>query len=152
MHWRRTDPVQAVGAMMAIGPEAVDRLVRGMAGKSPLLRGLPVEHGAGWAVVFAAMIEGEAVLPRLEGAIALHEAASGWWLPVGCALDAPEHALASLWRSLRDADGVEPPAVIVPRFLPEAVRSDAADVYLLRGRTPFPESTLALRTEAAAAR
>jgi hypothetical protein len=114
MRWRPTDPVQEVGAVIVTGPAAVARLADAMTRKASLIQSLPVVHGPAWAVVFAAPLSAPArdgedrVLPRLEGATPLYEAEPGCWLPVGVALDAPDHALPALWRMILDHYAVTP--------------------------------------------
>jgi hypothetical protein len=139
MCWRRTDPVQDVGAMILIGPAAFERLASALSGKSALFRGLLVEHNADWAVVFAAPLEGVdggSILPRIEGATPLYLAAQQCWLPVGVALDAPDRIAPGLWVRLREQASRETPLVFVPRFR-DGPAADAADVYLVRRPAPL---------------
>ena len=62
----------------------------------------------------------------------LHEAAKGWWLPVGVELEAPVHAHAALWASLSERCGVAPPAIVVPRLAQGEAPASVADVFLVR--------------------
>jgi hypothetical protein len=151
MRWRRAEPVQAVGAMIAIDKVAMGRLTEALCGKSPLFHMLPVEHGKDWAVVFAASTGGapEPILPRLAGAVPLHEAAKGWWLPIGVELEAPTHVHAALWSALEDRSGVRPPAVVVPRLKDGDASTPDADVFLIRDPAPFSDTALAARGQGA---
>lgn len=141
MHWRRTDPVQTVGALLAVGQATADLMVKDLSRKSQLIQALPFEQGLGWAVVFAAPLgpNRDLVLPRLEAAIPLYDASNGWWLPVGIELDAPDHARAALWLAMPDF-GARPPAIVVPRMRDASERTNEADVYLVRGPTPFADA------------
>lgn len=142
MRWRRADPVQTVGALLLRGPGAARRLDEGMAGKPAALRALPVARGQDWAALFARPAgEGEAILPRLAGALPLHEASPGWWLPVGWLLAAPAHVQPDLWRAMALHYGVAPPAVVVPRAEDESAAS--ADLYLIRHLAPFAREAAA---------
>lgn len=134
MRWRRVDPVQHIGALMMTGPAAPDRLAAALARKAALFRTLPDEQGDDWAVLFAT---GEGLLPRIEGAVPLHEAAPGCWLPVGIVVDAPDHVLPSLWKMLADSHDVRPPFVV----LPDLNDPGAGEVYLIRDPAPLDERT-----------
>lgn len=158
MRWRPTDPVQEVGAVIVTGPAAVARLADAMMRKSSLIQSLPVVHGPAWAVVFAAPLSSPArdgedrVLPRLEGATPLYEAAPGCWLPVGAALDAPDHALPALWRMILDHYAVTPPIVLVPRAGSVDGSEIVGDLYPIRDPVAFAQSALNRRRPVEAAR
>ncbi|NEX92581.1 hypothetical protein [Caulobacter sp. 17J65-9] len=140
MRWRRTDPVQEVGAMIAVGAEAAGRLVETLAARPRLAAVLPVAKSADWAVVFAASLPGEQdrLLPRMGDATPLYEAAPGWWLPVGAVLDAPDHARADLWAGLGEREGLRAPTVCLPRFGSADITGEA-DVYLVEHAAPRGE-------------
>jgi hypothetical protein len=143
MRWRRADKVQEIGALIVTGSSAAERLAAAMAGKSAYFQALVVAHGAGWAAVFAAPLEGETerVLPRIAAATPLYEAAKGWWFPVGTALDVPEHLLTALLAAFADHRRIVLPAIVVPRFSGEV--ASEADVYLVRDSVAFHDSALA---------
>jgi hypothetical protein len=143
MRWRRADKVQEIGALIVTGSGAAERLAAAMAGKSHLLQALKVEHGAGWAMVLAAPLEGESerMLPRIAGAIPLYEAAKGWWFPVGVALDVPDHLHAALLAAFAAEHRIQLPAVVVPRFVGDT--AGGADVFLVRDPVAFRDSALA---------
>lgn len=155
MRWRRTDPVQTVGALIATGERAVARVAAAMAAKPAAFRALPVEHGEDWIVLFAGAVrlddaaEPDPLLPRLAGTIALYAAGEGWWLPVGVALAAPDAMHAPLMRAMAEKSGVAAPAVIVPRLSAGVTASDEADVYPIRHPVPFDRSALRARGRAA---
>jgi hypothetical protein len=148
MHWRRTAPVQPVGALLLRGIDCVDRAFTALAGKSDLFRSLTVEYGDDWIVVFASVLAGEGddepvkILPTLADAIPLYEEAKSWWLPVGMALGTPYHAQASLREALCAEHGFTPPVIIAPRFEGEAETADHADIYLIRQPRPFGDFQL----------
>lgn len=141
MRWRRTDPVQEVGAAILIAPDAADAVTRALAGRPALRGALPVQFGDGWAAVFAAPLAdgppGDRLLPRLPAATPLHEAAPGWWLPVGVRLDGPDHAAPALWQGLAAAGGAQPPAIVIPRFQAGETASAEADLYLVPDPAPL---------------
>lgn len=140
MRWRRTDPVQEIGALIVTGPGAAERLAAAMASKSVLFQSLAVEHGRDWAAVFAGPVAGESdpVLPRLQGATPLYRT-QGWWLPVGVALDAPDHVHAALFAELAAHHRIGLPAILIPRFNGE---DESADVYPVADPVPFAQSGL----------
>jgi hypothetical protein len=141
MRWRRTDPVQTVGALILVGPGAVERLAEALAGKAAAFSSLAVARGEAWAAVFAGPPPedpgGEPILPRITGAEPLYEAEPGWWLPVGLALNAPDHLGPVLWRALGEHYGLAPPAIVAPRLEPGAEDADSADLYLIRHTGPL---------------
>ncbi len=139
MFWRRTDPLQEVGALIVRGGDAAARLARAMAAR-PVLGGLTVCVGEEWAAVFGAALDGGdgAVLPRVEGAIALYEAIPRWWLPVGVAIDLPDFARDAVMAALAAEHGIRSPVVVIPRD-----GSDEADAYAIQGAVPFARSVLA---------
>jgi len=147
MQWRRTDPVQTVDALIAIGASAVDAMAAALAGKTGVFRTLKVERGEDWAVLFAASVPDadEAVLPHLAGVTPLYRAARDFWLPVGVAMAVPDHARDMLLRAMLDHYCVAPPAIAVPRFAEGQANSGEADLYLIRDPVPFDQSALAQR-------
>lgn len=147
MQWRRTDPVQTVDALIAIGASAVDAMAAGMRGKASLFRTLKIEAGDDWAALFAASVPDadEAVLPHLAGVTPLYRAARDFWLPVGVAMAVPDHALAPLLRAMFDHYCVAPPAIAVPRFADTQASTREADLSLTREPIPFGQSSLANR-------
>lgn len=147
MHWRRTDPVQEVTALLLVEPGAARRLAQVMAGKPQAFRKLAIESGEGWSVIFGAPLIGasgasEVILPRVPGAAPLHEAAAGWWLPAGVVLDAPTHAHDALWQAIAGQAAAAPPIVVAPRFPDEALRTAEADLYPIRYARPPARSRL----------
>lgn len=144
MQWRRVDPVQTVGALIATRDEAVDALAAAMSHKSGLFQSLMVEHGDGWAAIFGARIPGEQdmLIPHLAGATSLYEAAPGTWLPVGVSIAAPDHAQDALMRAMFDHYRTAPPAIVVPRFGPADDQAREADLYLIRNPVAFRDSAL----------
>jgi hypothetical protein len=148
MHWRRTAPVQPVGALLLRGMDCVDRAFTALAGKSDLFRSLSLEFGDDWIVVFASVLEGEGddepvkILPTLADATPLHEEAKGWWLPVGIVFGVPDHAQAWLCDALCAEHGFAPPVIIAPYFEAEAETADQADIYLIRQPRPFGDFKL----------
>lgn len=146
MQWRRVDPVQPLAALIAIGDAAVDAMAAAMSRKSPLLQSLAVEHGDGWAAIFASAVPGEAdpVLPRLGDVTPLYEAAPRVWLPVGVAMAVPDHARGALMQTMFDHYEAAPPAIVVPRFAGPATRSGEADLYLIRDPVAFRRSALCI--------
>ena len=146
MRWRRGDPVQTIDAALILGADAADRL-RAAIARSALFRTLRVAHGEDWAAVFAGEVAGpggsrEPILPRIAGALALHEAAPDWWLPAGVVVEAPAHVQATLWRAMAASRHIQPPAIVVPRFDADGV-SGEADLYVARQAVPFERSSLA---------
>lgn len=141
MRWRRTDPVQAISALLLTGPDAAHRLGTAMAAKSTLFHRLRVAHGDDWAAVLGAPLFGEAeiVLPRIDGATALYEAPRSWWMPVGLVLDLPERLHDLLLMGLAKARGFAPPAILVPSGEGEG---DAVHVYPVGGALCFSDSEL----------
>ena len=146
MQWRRVDPVQTVGALIATRDEAVDALAAAMSRKSGLFQSLMIEHGDGWAAIFGARIPGEQdlLIPHLAGATSLYELAPGMWFPVGVAMAAPDHTLDALMRAIFDHYRATPPAIIVPRFGPTGDQTDEADLYLIRNPVAFHHSSLSV--------
>ncbi len=143
MTWRRTDPVQEVGALLAVGPGAAARVATEMAGRPAVLRALEVARGDDWIVVFAGALSdptaaGETVLPRLAGAIPLYEESPGWWLPVGVEMTAPTHVHAALRKAMARDNDFDAPVVVVPRL--DGADAEAADVYPVGRRTPLATS------------
>ena len=133
MHWRRTAPVQEVGALIAFGPGVIDRILGSLARKSALFQDLRIDHGEGWIAIFAAPLAHESgtpdrILPSMEG-IPLYEDAPGWWLPVGVELGVPDHARAALRQALADHHGIRSPLIVVPRIAGESDMTDQADIY-----------------------
>jgi hypothetical protein len=147
MAWRRTDPVQTIGALIAIGDAAVDAFVTSMSRKSRLLQSLAVEHGDGWAAIFSGTVPRETgmVLPRLDGVTALYEIAPRIWLPAGVTIDAPAHVQGALIAAMFDHYDVAPPAIVVPRFGDTAAWTDEADLYVVREPVAFHRSLLCAR-------
>lgn len=145
MLWKRTDPVQTVDALIAIGASVVDAMAVAMAGKPGRFRTLRVEVGDDWAALFAAPIPDaeEAVLPHLAGTRPLYLAARDFWLPVGVAMAVPDHARDPLLRAMFDHYCVAPPAIAVPRFADGQANTREADLYLIREPIPFGQSALA---------
>jgi len=139
MRWRRGEPLQSVGALILVDADAEARLKEALRHKSRLFRALPAAWGETWVVVFAAPVGGvnEPVLLQLPDAIALYEAASGWWLPVGVELEAPPHVHAALWASLLERCAATPPAVVLPRLAPGESSTREADVFLVRDPQPI---------------
>lgn len=139
MRWRRTAPVQPVGALIAIGPDAPDRIVEVIAAKSRFFAACRCARGVGWIVVLAATVDsgaGEGLLPRIEGTTALHDSGSGLWLPVGTILDVPAHAAQAVTDALLERHAGGGPAVMIPRFRGgEAARE--GDLYLLSNMAPL---------------
>jgi hypothetical protein len=143
MRWYRTDPVQEVGALLVTGAQADVRLAAALARRVTTLGALRVAHGLDWSVVFGAPLAGEAdlVLPWLPDAIGLYTAATDWWFPVGSRLDVPErHRLAAL-QALADANGIAPPAIVLPRLVGEVATE--VDLYPIGQSVRFRESILA---------
>ena len=141
MHWRRTAPVQEVGALIAFGPGVIDRTLGSLARKSALFRDLRIDHGEGWIAIFAAPLADESgildrILPSVEGT-ALYEDAPGWWLPVGVELDVPGHARAALRQALADHHGMRSPLIVVPRIEEAKDRTDQADIYAILNPLPL---------------
>jgi hypothetical protein len=147
MRWRRCEPLQSVGALILIDVDARARLEDTLLLKSRLFRALPIAWGEGWVVLFSAPVGDldEPVLPQLPGAIALHEATEGWWLPVGVELEAPVHVHAALWASLTGRCDVTPPAVVLPRFALDGPSTHEADVFLVRDLQPIEATPLDTR-------
>jgi hypothetical protein len=143
MAWRRTDPVQEIGALILVAEDAARRLAETLRQKPALLAGLKAEHGLGWAALFAAPVgtEGEVVLPRIAGAIPLHERADGWWFPVGTRLDVPAHVEQPMIAAMAAAHGVRTPAVAIPRF-EGGNRASAADIYPIVDPRPIDPQEL----------
>ena len=140
MHWRRTAPVQEVGALIAFGPGVIDRIFESLARKSTLFRDLRIDHGEGWIAIFAAPLEDESgasdrILPNLEGT-ALYEDAPGWWLPVGIELGAPGHARAALRQALANHHDLRSPLIVVPR-IDASDMTDQADIYAILNPRPL---------------
>jgi hypothetical protein len=111
-----------------------------MAAKSPLLRSRPAQRGQNWIAIFARLGSDdgeEPMLPRLDDAVALYQEAPGWWLPVGLAMDVPDHARGEMRRAIGEHFGFAPPAIVAPRLLDGEVRTGGADVYLIGSLTSF---------------
>lgn len=144
MQWRRVNPVQTVGALIATRDEAVDALAATMSRKSGLFQSLMVEHGDGWAAIFGARIPGEQdiLIPHLAGVTSLYELAPGMWFPVGVVMAAPDHARDALMRAIFDHYRVTPPAIVVPRFRLADDQTGEADLYLIRNPVAFHNSAL----------
>lgn len=141
MHWRRTAPVQEVGALIAFGPGVVDRTLRDLARKSAIFGDLRVDYGEGWIAIFAAALMDESgasdrILPSVEGT-ALYEDAPGWWLPVGVELDVPGHARVPLRQALADHHDMRSPLIVVPRIEEATDRTDQADIYAILNPLPL---------------
>jgi hypothetical protein len=139
MHWRRTAPVQEVGALIAFGPGVIDRTLGSLARKSALFRDLRIDHGEDWIAIFAAPLADESgtpagtpdrILPSVEG-IPLYEDAPGWWLPVGVELGVPGHARAALRQALADHHGMTNSLIVVPRITEASDMTDQADIYAI---------------------
>jgi hypothetical protein len=133
MHWRRVAPVQDVGAQIVIRPGAVEQVRARLAAKSLLFSELQIDHGDDWVAIFAMPLVDESgsadtILPDLGGT-SLYEEAPGWWLPVGVAVAAPQHARASLRDALMAAHDVRMPVIVVPRFEGDATLSRQALLY-----------------------
>jgi hypothetical protein len=151
MFWRRTDPVQDVGALFVHGDGAAERLAAALGARLAVLGGLLVAHGEGWATVFAAPFgeERHGVLPRLRGALPLYDAGRGWWFPVGTAIDVPDHVRELLIGALATRYAIDPPAILIPRFTSEIGRSAEADAYVVGRAVPFEASVLLTGARAA---
>jgi hypothetical protein len=139
MHWRRTAPVQEVGALIAFGPGVIDRTLGSLARKSALFRDLRIDHGEDWIAIFAAPLADESgtpagtpdrILPSVGG-IPLYEDAPGWWLPVGVELGVPGHARAALRQALADHHGMTNSLIVVPRITEASDMTDQADIYAI---------------------
>jgi hypothetical protein len=141
MHWRRTAAVQPVGALIALGADAPVRILAAMAAKSTLFAVCPFAQGADWIVVLAATDAGsdsaEGLLPRLDGTTPLYESTPGLWLPVGTALDVPDHAAEAVTDALLQRHGVTRPAVVIPRFRGSEEAARQADLYVLENMLPI---------------
>lgn len=141
MFWRRTDAVQDVGALILVGADATDRLARALAAKPAPFRALPFAHGRDWAALFAADDgEGTTILPHIGGAIPLHAVARDIWLPIGVAVDAPDHAVAELLAALCARHRVGPPVVI----LPSRDAAGEGDLFAIDYRLPFDRTLTAV--------
>lgn len=141
MQWRRTAPVQEVGALIASGPGVIDRTLGRLARKSALFRDLRIDHGEGWIAIFAAPLEDESgasdrILPSLEGT-ALYEDAPGWWLPVGIELGVPGHARAALRQALAAHHDLRSRVIVVPRIEEASDTTDQADIYAILNPMPL---------------
>ena len=141
MHWRRTAPVQEVGALIVFGPGVIDRTLESLARKSALFRDLRIDHGEGWIAIFAAPLADESgisdrILPSVEGT-ALYEDAPGWWLPVGVELGAPGHVRPALRQALADQHRIRSSLIVVPRIEEAKDRTDQADIYEILNPLPF---------------
>ncbi|HEX8669744.1 MAG TPA: hypothetical protein VF727_15370 [Allosphingosinicella sp.] len=142
MHWRRLDPVQPVGALIAVGHDAPARIEAAMAGKSRLLHACPSARGEEWIVLFAVpapsqSAEAEALLPRLEGATPLYPLFAGLWLPVGTAPAVPDHVTEPLMDALLSRHAVSRPAVLVPRFEGAVEQTRQAALYAVGQPRPI---------------
>lgn len=144
MHWRKTDPLQSVGALFARG-DAAANAVAALEGKSAHFRSLPIARGEDWIILLAGSLsagEGEApamILPSLPGTLPLHEEAQGWWLPVGVECDAPPQARPALRQALGDAYAVAPPLALIPEFDGDANKTRRVHIYPIRvGGTGVP--------------
>lgn len=137
MHWRKTDPLQSVGALFACGDAAVDA-VAALEGKSALFRSLPIARGKDWIILLAGSVPGEEseatamILPSLPGTLPLHEEAEGWWLPVGVECGVPPQARPALRQALGDAYAVAPPLALIPEFEGAAGTTRRVHVYPIR--------------------
>lgn len=125
--------------MIVLGRDAASRLSRALAARATVLGGLAVEHGEDWAAVVS---RGDAMLPRIAKAVALYEAATGWWFPVGTELAVPPHARDALLTALAERNAIQSAVIVVPRFDPNN-DSAAADLYPIGTALPFHASGLA---------
>lgn len=146
MHWRRTAPVQDVGALIAFGPGVTERTLAILARKSALFRELRIGHGEDWIAIFAVPLADESgrpdrILPSLNS-IALYEDAPGWWLPVGVELGVPDHARAALRQSMADRHQIGTPAIVVPRIAEAADIAEQADIYAIIHARPLGDYRL----------
>lgn len=144
MKWRRVEPVQSVDALLINEADAPAHMAMKLASKPEAIRTLPVVLGEHWAAIFARPQPGESegILPHLTGATALYRVAEGWWFPVGCALDVPEHAFAELLVCFAKERNFKPPVIIVPQFGPDDL-ARSADVYLVHRPTPLTRRQIA---------
>lgn len=135
MQWRRVDPVQHVGGLLAVGETMSANAQAQLAGKSKFFDQMLSVRGEGWIAWFAAKIMDEngqevAILPQLSGTLPLYEEAEGWWLPVGVAFDWPEAQSRELRQALCVAHAINPPFALIPRFVDSAQVTSAADIYI----------------------
>ncbi|HEY5721861.1 MAG TPA: hypothetical protein VIT45_06020 [Allosphingosinicella sp.] len=141
MYWRRTAPVQPVGALIATGAGAPERVAVAVAAKSRLFGACRCASGPNWIVLLAAPAEpgsasGEELLPSIETMVPLYDSGSSIWLPVGIELDVPGHVAGPLMDALRRRHAIESPAVFVPRFEEGWESAMKADLYLLSDLHP----------------
>lgn len=141
MQWRRTAAVQPVGALIAVGPDAPDRIVAAIAAKSKLFGACRCARGVDWIVLLAATDDNgsgadDGLLPRIAGVMPLYDSGSGLWLPVGTVLDVPGHAAEAVTDALLERHAGARPAVIIPRFRGEEAAGEA-DLYLLSNIAPL---------------
>lgn len=144
MKWRRTDPVQNVGASIVRGADAHGRLAAALSRRPAAFGALMVAQGDAWAAVFGAPPAGESevVLPRVPGATHLYEVERGWWFPVGLVLDVPDRHAAALLQALATPHGIRPPAILLPHSGTDAGRG-AVDLFPTDEAVRFAQSPLA---------
>lgn len=141
MLWRRTAPVQEVGAQIICGSDAVQKAIVRLANKSRLFDDVRIDHGDCWIAIFAAALNeqhdtSELLLPNLGG-IALYEDAPGWWLPVGMEVTLPSPARTTMRNGLMSEHDVSVPLIVVPRFDDDATLCDKADIYAIGELMPY---------------
>lgn len=136
MQWRRTDPVQPVGALLAVGTDAVVQAEVQLARKSVLFRQLKQVRGGDWLAYFATKLssgedEGVLALPHINAMRPLYEETQGWWLPVGTEMAVAEILRPDLRQALCAQKRVKPPFILVPRFGSTQTIASVADLYEL---------------------
>ena len=135
MQWRHIDPVQPVGALLAVGRDAVVQAETQLARKSALFQQLKQIKGFDWLVYFATKITHDGddvlILPYISGMLPLYEEVPGWWLPVGTEMAVAEVLRADLRQALCVKKRLKPPFILVPRFLSSDTIAHAADLYEL---------------------
>jgi hypothetical protein len=136
MQWRRIDPVQQVGALLAVGTDAVVQAENRLASKSPLFQQMKQAKGRDWLAYFAIRIpsvdgEYEFALPHIVDMQPLYEETAGWWLPVGTEMAIAETLRPELRRAICKEKKLKPPFILIPRFAPNESIAYAADVYKL---------------------
>jgi hypothetical protein len=136
MQWQRIDPVQTVGALLAIGVDAVAEAEAQLAQKSELFQQITQVRGQDWLAYFGTTISLDdggnfLALPNITAMRPLYEEVPGWWLPVGTAMSVAEILRPDLRLALCAKKLIKPPFILVPRFGPAENVSSVADVYEL---------------------
>lgn len=137
MLWQKTDPVQAVDALLVktASPEDVITSIRE---RSKHFDEMKMAVGDKWVALFSEGSE-QAVLPRIEGAIPLYEYDNNIWLSVGWLAGVPAHVEPVLMKNLRVEHNLAGPTIIIPHSEMDGDTTQLADIYLASHRAWLDE-------------